>query len=87
LAAQISRTELDEVKAALADADQGRGSLVALARAYEICLRADAKKTLDAIGDHIRRLVAKKELTFPRAVTAGILSGTIVTLTIGRLVR
>ena len=84
---QITRTELDDVKGALKEADAGRPSLVALARAYEICLKAGAKKTLEALGDHIRRAVAKRELTFPRAVAAGLLSGTIVTLTVGRMRR
>lgn len=85
MATQITKDELEGVKKTLDDADLGRASLVELSRAYEICRRANAKKTLVLLGDHIRRIVMKPELNFPRAVIAGLLSGTIVTLTVGRL--
>lgn len=84
---KITQAQADQVKKALSNADSGRPSLVELAHAHEICARAGAKKTLDLLRVHIKNLIVKPELNFPRAVIAGILSGTIVTLTVGRLNR
>lgn len=84
MSSQISREELDAVKRSVADAEAGKASLTDLARAHEICARAGAAKTLSIVDEHIRRLVPNRVNLMPNLV-AGLLSGTIVALTIGRL--
>ena len=85
--AQISKTELDEVKKTLVDAEAGKATLVGLAHAHEICARAGATKTLDIIREHIHHLTPGRYKSLMPNVCAGIVSGALVTLTIGRLGR
>jgi hypothetical protein len=85
LPAQISRAELDAVKKTITDAETGKASLVDLARAHEICSRAGASKTLGIISEHIHRMTPGRYRSLVPNVGAGIVSGAIVSLTIGRL--
>jgi hypothetical protein len=82
---RITQAELDAVKGAIADAEAGRATLVGLARAHDICERAGATRTLGVVREHIRRQTPNQEgFHFLRAVFAGLLSGSIVALTLGR---
>lgn len=85
MAAQISHADLDAVKVAITNAERGKGSLVALARAYEICQGAGALRTLAVVGEHIHRMTPNPQLNLLPSVFSGVVSGTLVTLMVGRL--
>jgi hypothetical protein len=86
MSATITRAEAEEIKQAISDAEAGHASMGALARAHDVCERAGAVKTLEVVRSHIRGCEpALGNQSFFRSIAAGLIAGSIVALTVGRL--
>ena len=81
----MTKDDANFVRKAVADGEAGRATLGQLARAHDICAREGANKTLGILREEIRRMTPRPERwTFLRSVFAGLIAGSIVSLTVGR---
>jgi hypothetical protein len=82
---QISKSELQQVKTAISDAEAGQATLEQLARAHTIAERAGGGKTVGILRAHIRRLTPDPthSVTLRNFIT-GLASGITVWFLLGR---
>lgn len=81
---QISKSELEEVKRAITDAEAGQATLEQLAHAHTIAEKAGGGTTVGILRSHIRRMTPDptQSTTFRNFVT-GLASGVVVWLLLG----
>jgi len=81
----MTKADADFVRTAVADGQAGQATLSELARAHDICERAGATKTLGVLRSQIRAMTPGPERSsFLKSVFAGLIAGSIVSLTLGR---
>ena len=83
---QISKTELEQVKKAISDAEGGQATLLQLAQAEAVASRAGGGRTVGILRAHIRRMTpeATKSIAFSSFMLS-ITAGVVVWLGLGRL--
>ena len=78
----MTRQQANEIRRIVADAEAGRASLPSLRRAHDLCGGAGAVQTAAFLEKHINKIRMKD---FGRMILAGLISGSVVTLTVGRI--